>query len=946
MTLSRFTLSIAMLFSLGLYAQSSNTIEEVVVSVTKKEESTLDIPVSVQAFGSDQVEARQIFDMQGLSQNVPGFVHSKAIGSGSTYAMRGYGSFGIGAATINSFVTSSNGHSVNVGILSDIGFFDVERVEVLKGPQGTLFGRNAVGGVINFITQRPTDEFEGYARVKLGNYDLRKIDTAVNVPITDNLRTRLAVSSLTRSGWVTNIHTNSNVDDRDQLAVRFSIDYDLSDTSSLALTYEKQKGDDKRFNIGQIYCKQDSLMGCDPFELGNMGEPMHKAGAFTGVFNLIAAMVDDPAFHSYAGATVPNSIDEVNHNVDPMHRSEVEFTTLEYRKELEKGIFVAKASYQTRDYYAHQDNEYGVAKATGLPGLLATSGLPPIGFEATFYGFNEYVTWDKQYEFSDAEEENKQFELNYVSNLDGPFNYTVGYYQFEASTANLYLVQSAALQMIADVGRHPYNDLVFGPILQGTAAYGAAIGNPFLANLPPSLAGYGGVPFYLDMVLGLAGGADPASLIPALTLYDKYTLPHEMQGYFQDSHNKSKSTAFYGELYYDFDERTKLTIGFRADDFSVYDSQFSALGDNGGGAAKFRANYATAPAYVRYPGIELGTSSDNTSGKVAIQRYITEDAMVYASLTTAGKSGGSNPNEQGVDDPYLPEEVEYFEFGLKGRFLGGRLAGSINYFSGDHTDMIISSITDASSRNVNFDAEIEGFEGEFSFLLTDTTRIDFNFLDVTSEVVGDSMLIDPLNITVATQRIPIPAGSLASLGLDALGIPYAGLMAVAVPGSDGLMRVGMTDTGPVFKFGGYACNTPFFNPLADPVIPCTTAVAQNVAGNTLPGAPDFSYNLAITQTIYTANGSIDARISESFMGTREGDIFNNASVQVDESSTIDLNITYTPNVGEWYVGLWARNIEDDRSIQGLYKASNLQGGSKFANHNEPATYGISFGINF
>jgi len=82
------------------------------------------------------------------------------------------------------------------------------------------------------------------------------------------------------------------------------------------------------------------------------------------------------------------------------------------------------------------------------------------------------------------------------------------------------------------------------------------------------------------------------------------------------------------------------------------------------------------------------------------------------------------------------------------------------------------------------------------------------------------------------------------------------------------------------------------------------------------------------------------------MGTREGDIFNNASVQVDESSTIDLNITYTPNVGEWYVGLWARNIEDDRSIQGLYKASNLQGGSKFANHNEPATYGISFGINF
>ena len=90
MTIFRFSMSALMIFSIGVFAQQeSPVIEEVVVTVTKKEESVQDIPVSIQAFGADQLEARQVFDMQGLSQNVPGFVHSKAIGSGATYAIRG-----------------------------------------------------------------------------------------------------------------------------------------------------------------------------------------------------------------------------------------------------------------------------------------------------------------------------------------------------------------------------------------------------------------------------------------------------------------------------------------------------------------------------------------------------------------------------------------------------------------------------------------------------------------------------------------------------------------------------------------------------------------------------------------------------------------------------------------------------------------------------------------
>ena len=82
------------------------------------------------------------------------------------------------------------------------------------------------------------------------------------------------------------------------------------------------------------------------------------------------------------------------------------------------------------------------------------------------------------------------------------------------------------------------------------------------------------------------------------------------------------------------------------------------------------------------------------------------------------------------------------------------------------------------------------------------------------------------------------------------------------------------------------------------------------------------------------------------MGEREADIYNSPHLQVPESEFTDLNFTYNPFDGDWYVGFWVKNLEDDRSLQGIYKASNLQGGSKFANYNNPRTMGISFGMEF
>ena len=142
----------ALLFTFTFsYTALAQEIEEVVVTATKKEESTQDIAVSITAITADLLAAEQIYDLSDLAEVVPGFETAKGVGSGSGFVMRGIGSYGVGAAVVSSIVTSINGHSVNTSVMTDLGFIDLERIEILNGPQGTLFGRNSVQGVINLL---------------------------------------------------------------------------------------------------------------------------------------------------------------------------------------------------------------------------------------------------------------------------------------------------------------------------------------------------------------------------------------------------------------------------------------------------------------------------------------------------------------------------------------------------------------------------------------------------------------------------------------------------------------------------------------------------------------------------------------------------------------------------------------------------------------------------
>ena len=897
-----FSFYLSLIFTAFITAQE---IEEVVVSATKKEQSVQDIPVSIEAFTAEDIDKNMVEDFSDLAEVVPGLIVDKALGSGSAYSMRGVGSYGVGAAVVPSLVTSINGHAVGSSALNDTGFHDLERIEVLKGPQGTLSGRNAVQGLVNLVTARPTGELEGSFEITGGNFNSQRTNIVFNVPVNERVSMRLAASVFNRDGTIRNINTGNDIDGRESESARLSIDFDMNEKTSFELTYDYQKADDNRQNIGINFCESDPLFGCSPFTVGSIGQTAHPNGSTAGFFNFAAALNSNPTANSYAGITALNSMDKVNLNRDPSLMQKHELAQIEMNHDLNDNYdLIVKATYTTRDYNHMGDNDYNNS-TDAFPGLFP-AGHPasfiPMQWEGCFGGFHstfcETVDSDRTYEFSMDETETWQAEVTLISNLDGPLNYQIGYYHFDQTSRNIYQVQTASWNLIAQDGSaHPYNVPLFGGALTGS----------------------GSVDFYIPWALS---GFSAAALPSLLT---GYSAPVPVQGFFNDDHIRTKSKAILGELYYDLSEQTLITVGLRYNDDVVKDSVFSCLSftscTNYPTSQKLTGEYGFFPTQV--------IEADNAVGyKLAIKHDIDDDRMVYTSYTTAVKAGGNNPNELGLPDPYDQEETGVFEVGAKGIFLDGAMLLNAAYFKNSTDGMLISSIVNAGSRNVNTDAEVSGLEGNMVLFLNETTSVDVTLLKAESEITNLS-LVNPTNINNATSRTMLPA---------ALG---GGL--VQQLGQGGVLTVGATDAGLVYKFAGYLCLEPF-NPFGagcgNPGIPV------DVSGNKLPQSPELSYSIGLNKDFIGENGNTRARIVYRYMSEREGTVYNQPHLQVPEHKFIDATVTYRPNDGNWFVRLEAKNLGDDRYIGSWYLASGLQGGNKFATVTDPRTWGLTFGTTF
>ena len=203
-------------------ATSDSGLDEIVVTATRRSAALIDTPASISAIGSDALKPGGVQDISDLAQEVPNMSVGNQFGVNRTF-IRGIGLTSIDLGADGAVAFLQNGAQIPLPAEQLSGFYDLDRVEVLRGPQGTLYGRSATAGVVDMITKKPTDNLEGYANVTFGNYADKLFEGAIGGPITDIISARIAANIEKRSGFGNNLFTGTQIDDRDAQAVRASI---------------------------------------------------------------------------------------------------------------------------------------------------------------------------------------------------------------------------------------------------------------------------------------------------------------------------------------------------------------------------------------------------------------------------------------------------------------------------------------------------------------------------------------------------------------------------------------------------------------------------------------------------------------------------------------------------------------------------------------------------
>src|SRR3984893_14130626 len=206
-------------FGVIVPAFAEEEINEIIVTARRGEERLQDVPTSITVFNQQQQEDRNVVNPQDLAAYVPSLSANTNFGSeNSSFAIRGFvqdigtaPSVGVYFGDVVAPRGASNGIPAGDGA-GPGSFFDLQNVQVLKGPQGTLFGRNTTGGAVLLVPQKPTSEFGGYVEGSFGDFGMKRGQGVVNLPVNDSIRVRLGVDHQSRDGYL--IHT-SGVGPRD-----------------------------------------------------------------------------------------------------------------------------------------------------------------------------------------------------------------------------------------------------------------------------------------------------------------------------------------------------------------------------------------------------------------------------------------------------------------------------------------------------------------------------------------------------------------------------------------------------------------------------------------------------------------------------------------------------------------------------------------------------------
>ena len=213
----------------------STTIEEVVVTAQKKTELASKTPIALTAYTGDALKAQGVVSVSDL-QNLAPSVNIGRDGFGVNVNIRGVTTTDTTSKGEQGISFNVDGVAIGRPTIQGLSFFDVERVEVLRGPQGTLYGKSSTGGALNIITNKPKDEFEASANLEYGNYNTRRAEAVINVPVNDKLALRAAVNSNKRDGYIYPNDGSVARSDQDDVSARLAALAKFNDDTSLLVS--------------------------------------------------------------------------------------------------------------------------------------------------------------------------------------------------------------------------------------------------------------------------------------------------------------------------------------------------------------------------------------------------------------------------------------------------------------------------------------------------------------------------------------------------------------------------------------------------------------------------------------------------------------------------------------------------------------------------------------
>ena len=642
------------------------TVSEVVVTAQRREESLQDVPLSIVAIGSEAIKNADLTEASRLEQLAPGLRLGRS-GADPRPAIRGI------------YTESIQGNAdPRIGFYIDeiyqsrtsqtsVPFVDLERVEVQKGPQGTLYGRNSFGGNIAILSAKPTDRFEGGASVLLGSYNRKMIDGFVNLPISEGVALRLAAYAEKRDGFIRSVTAPgyADQDDKNQQYFRGTLRIAPPESGLEIIVRASHWNDDSRGN-GTFNAKAIGQF-IDPRLVTAPGGTLTVGGAtytFPNGYNGRSFQGQFQPFGTFRDGIVDTTINGVPIDIGyPVLGPYKVLNDAASKQRIKSTQISAVINYDLSDTLRLRSitgyNNFDAARSTDNDGTPAN------------YGIGYFLTKDKAF----------SQELQLQSTGDGPLQYTVGGYYLKDEVPDAFLS-----------GR-----------TRGYSTAGALAGAPGTGNYPL----YFGSNF---TVLPSSGGAvvnPPSTAFIGANASDAFN---------PKSWARNISYASYAQVSYTFADRLTITGGLRytidkKDLRSALATPGLALGGGylvyqpstdfnhtcDGVTAADPSSTALAAAVASALTTRCGkTTFKYYTYRAAIDYKVSDDVLVYASYSTGKHSGGFSyspiTNSAGQPlPPYDTEGVEAFEAGLKGTYFDRRLQLNLAAFYNLYSDLQVQT---------------------------------------------------------------------------------------------------------------------------------------------------------------------------------------------------------------------------------------------------------------